>query len=160
MPVAHGVNIDTRRAVIVGLAGLASAIGLLMLVLWMADTNDAIDIRLGDRDFRGIDAARMATEIADNGPVPFPDLVGRDRPIWVTHDGTDSATGWASFFARVPGKSADCLVQWDAARSVFTDSCDTDSTFPADGEGLEQLAWRVLNGELRIEINTPRETGG
>ena len=156
MPVAQGVTIDTRRAVIVGLAGIASAIGILVLMLWMAGANDVIDVRLGDSDFRGIDAANLSTEIADNGPVAFPDLVGRDRPIWVVHEGTDPATGWASFFARVPAKSADCLVQWDANRNVFVDSCDA-TTFPPDGDGLEQLAWRVLDGELRILINTPED---
>ena len=100
--------------------------------------------------------ANCQTEIADNGPVAFPDLVGRDRPIWVVHEGTDPATGWSSFFARVPAKSADCLVQWDTNRNVFVDSCDA-TTFPPDGDGLEQLAWRVLDGELRILINTPED---
>ena len=160
MPVAQGVTIDTRRAVIIGLAGIASAIGILVLMLWMAGTDGTIEVRLGDSDFRGIDAANLATEIADNGPVAFPDLVGRDRPIWVAHGGSDPATGWSSFFARVPGKSADCLVQWDDDREVFVDSCDATTTFPPDGDGLEQLAWRVLDGELRISINAPGETGG
>ncbi len=33
MPVAQGVSFDTRRAVLIGLAGLASAVGLLVLML-------------------------------------------------------------------------------------------------------------------------------
>ena len=160
MPVAQGVAIATRRAVIVGLVGLASAIGLLVLMLWLAGNSGTIEVRLGDSDFRGIDAANLSAEIAEDGPVAFPDLVGRSRPIWVTHGGSDPTTGWSSFLARVPGKSTDCLVQWDADRNVFFDPCDAATTFPPDGDGLEQLAWRVLDGELRIEINTPAETGG
>ena len=112
-------------------------------------------MRLGDSDFRGIDASNLSAEIADNGPAAFPDLVGRNRPIWVVHEGTDPATGWSSFFARVPGKSTDCLVQWDTDRHVFVDSCDAATTFPPDGDGLERLAWQVLDGELRISINVP-----
>ena len=97
MPVAQGVAIATRRAVIVGLVGLASAIGLLVLMLWLAGNSGTIEVR---------------------------------------------------------------LVQWDADRNVFFDPCDAATTFPPDGDGLEQLAWRVLDGELRIEINAPAETGG
>ncbi|MBL78000.1 MAG: hypothetical protein CL459_03365 [Acidimicrobiaceae bacterium] len=155
MPVAQGVSFDTRRAVLIGLAGLASAVGLLVLMLWLAGSKPSLEVRLGDSDFRGIDAADLAEEIADNGPVPFPDLVGRDRPIWVTHAGADPTTGWFAFFARVPGVSADCLVQWDADQHLFFDSCEPSATFPPDGAGLEQLAWRVEGGELRIAINDP-----
>ena len=160
MPVAQGVAIATRRAVIVGLLGLVSAIGLLVLMLWLAGNSGAVEVRLGDSDFRGIDAANLAVEIAEDGPVAFPDLVGRSRPIWVTHGGSDPTTGWNAFLARVPGKGTDCLVQWDADRLVFIDSCDATTTFPPDGAGLEQLAWRVLDGELRIEINAPDGIGG
>ena len=157
MPVARGVTIDTRRAVLVGLAGLVSAIGILVLMLWLAGGEQRLEVRLGDRDFRGIDAVDLSAVIAEDGPVPFPDLVGGDRPIWVTHGGADPASGWYAFLARVAGRAADCLVQWDAAGSVFFDACDPATTFPPDGTGLEQLTWQVLDGELRISINAPGE---
>jgi len=156
MTVARGMRLDVPRAIAVTMAGLAAAVGALMLVLWLAGSTDAIEVKLGDPDFRGIHAADLATEIARNGPVPFPDLAGRDRPIWITHAGDDPAFGWAAFSARVPGREARCLVQWDGTASVFTDSCAPKVTWPPDGDGLDQLAWQVVEGELRVDVGGTR----
>ena len=98
MTVARGVRIDLRRAIATMVVGLAAAVGAMVLVLWLAGSTDAIEVKLGDSDFRGIDAARLSAEIADNGPVPFPDLAGRKRPIWLTHAGNDPGIGWNAFF--------------------------------------------------------------
>jgi len=154
MTVARGVRIDVRRAIATMIVGLAAAVGALVLILWLAGSTDAIEVKLGDADLRGIDAARLSAEIADNGPVPFPDLAGRKRPIWLTHTGNDPASGWNSFFAIVPGSEGGetCLAQWDAVSTVFVDSCDPTITWPPDGDGLEQLEWQVVNGELRVAV--------
>ena len=161
---ARGVRLDLKRALAVTLVGLAGAVGALVLVLWLAGSSDAVDVKLGDPDFRGIDAAGLAAEIAERGPVPFPDLVGRDLPIWVTHAGGDPRVGWSAFSARVPG-SDDCLVQWDPegssddspGRGAFFDDCDPATTWPADGAGLDALAWTVVardyGPELRIDVS-------
>jgi len=166
---ARGVRLDLKRALAVTTVGLASAVGALVLVLWLAGSSDAVDVKLGDPDFRGIDATRLAAEIAQRGPVPFPDLVGRDLPIWVTHAGGDPNVGWSAFSARVPD-SDDCLVQWDPegppggssgsspGAGAFFDACDPTVTWPADGAGLDALAWTVVAGgsggpELRIDVS-------
>ena len=146
---------NARRAVLAALVGLGGAIGAVLLVLSLAGSSDSIEIKLGDEEFRGINAADLATEIADNGPVPFPDLLGRDRPIWVTHEGSDPELGWYAFLARVPD-SIGCIAQWDFVAVGFVNACDTEIVYPPDGEGLEQLRWSVVNGELRILVNTPR----
>ena len=101
---------NARRAVLAALVGLGGAIGAVLLALSLAGSSDSIEIKLGDEEFRGINAADLATEIADNGPVPFPDLLGRDRPIWVTHEGSDPELGWYAFLARVPGISGLSLI--------------------------------------------------
>jgi hypothetical protein len=159
--VARGLQLDVKRALVVTAVGLAGALGALVLVLQLAGSSDAIDVQLGDPDFRGIHAADLAAEIADNGPVPFPDLVGNELPIWVHHHGDDPTVGWVTVSARVPG-STGCLVQWDtdggeAGDGVFVDGCDSTTTWPADGAGLAPLAWTVLAGELRIDV---ARTGG
>jgi hypothetical protein len=165
MTVARGVRIDLRRAIATMVVGLAAAVGAMVLVLWLAGSTDAIEVKLGDSDFRGIDAARLSAEIADNGPVPFPDLAGRKRPIWLTHAGNDPGSGWNAFFATVPGTEGDrtCLTQWDGASSVFVDSCNPTATWPPDGYGLQQLEWQVVGGELRVAVGGTRpadwETG-
>lgn len=145
---------NTRRAVITALVAMSGAIGAIVLVLSLARSSDSIEIKLGDEDFRGISAVGLATEIADNGPVLFPDLVGKNRPIWVTHEGPDSESGWYAFLARVPS-SAGCIAQWNADAVGFVNTCDTEIVYPPDGEGLEQLKWNVVSGELRVLINTP-----
>ena len=145
---------NTRRALVAALVGLGSAVGAMLLVLVLAGSSDSIEIKLGDEEFRGINAADFAAEIADNGPVPFPDLLGRNRPIWVTHEGSDPELGWYAFLARVPS-SAGCIAQWNADEVGFVNTCDTEIVYPPDGEGLEQLKWNVVSGELRVLINTP-----
>tara|TARA_Y100001001_G_scaffold49607_1_gene45786 strand:+ start:1368 stop:1868 length:501 start_codon:yes stop_codon:yes gene_type:complete len=158
MTVARGIRIDIRRAIATMVVGLAAAVGALVLVLWLAGSTDAIEVKLGDADFRGIDAARLSAEIADNGPVPFPDLAGRKRPIWLTHAGDDPAIGWNAFFATVPGTEGDrtCLAQWNGDSSVFVDSCDPAATWPPNGQGLQQLEWQVVGGELRVAVGGTR----
>ena len=154
MPVVHSVRVNVRRATAVGLVGMAGAVGAVILVLSLAGSSDSIEVRLGDDDFRGIDAADLADEIADHGPVPFPDLLGRGRPIWVTHTGSDPVIGWYAFLARTP-KGSRCVAQWDADAVGFVDSCDAGTSYPPDGAGLEQLRWQVVDRELRILINNP-----
>ncbi len=156
MTVAHGIRFDVRRAVAVTAVALAGAIGALVAVLWLAGSTNAFEVQLGDPDFRGINAADLAAEIAENGPVPFPDLVGRDLPLWITHTGSDPTTGWSAFSAWTPGGANHCLVQWDAGTSTFVDSCDPLSTWPADGRGLGALAWQVVDGELRVAVSGER----
>jgi len=156
MTVARGLRLDVKRALAVGVVSLAGAVGALVLVLQLADSSNAIEVQLGDPDFRGIHAADLATEIAENGPVPFPDLVGNDLPIWVAHLGTDPSLGWVVVSARVPD-SADCLVQWNAGADRFVDGCDAATSWPADGTGLETVSWTVADGELRIDV---ARTGG
>ena len=154
MPVVHSVRVNVRRATAVGLVGMAGAVGAVILVLSLAGSSYSIEVRLGDDDFRGIDAADLADEIAEHGPVPFPDLLGRGRPIWVTHAGSDPVIGWYAFLARTP-KGSRCVAQWDADAVGFVDSCDAGTSYPPDGTGLEQLRWQVVDRELRILINNP-----
>jgi len=149
--VARGLRLDVKRALAVGVVGLAGAVGALVLVLQLAGSSDAIDVQLGDPDFRGIHAADLAAEIAKHGPVPFPDLVGHDLPIWVAHHGTDPSLGWVVVSARVPN-STDCLVQWDGGSGHFVDGCDATTGWPGDGTGLDAVSWTVVDGELRIDV--------
>ena len=138
MTVARGLRLDVKRALAVGVVGLAGALAALVLVLQLAGSSDAIDVKLGDPDFRGIHAAALAAEIANHGPIPFPDLVGNDLPIWVAHHGTDPSLGWVVVSARVPD-STDCLVQWDGGSGHFVDGCDATTGWPGDGTGLDAV---------------------
>jgi len=153
MPSQQGTSRFAIRAGIIGLVGLGLTIGLMALMLKLAGTSTEIEVRLGDVDFRGIVATDLADEIFANGPVPFPDLVGGDRPIWINHFGSDPAQGWSVFLAKVPGGESGCFVQWIEQEEMFVDFCNPQNRFSADGYGLEELNWKVIDNELRIEIN-------
>ncbi|MDG2211904.1 MAG: hypothetical protein P8K64_07975 [Acidimicrobiales bacterium] len=153
MPSQQGTSRFAIRAGIIGVVGLGLTIGLMILMLKLAGTSTEIDVRLGDVDFRGIVADDLADEISKNGPIPFPDLVGGDRPIWINHFGNDSSEGWFVFLAKVPDGESGCFVQWVAKEKMFVDFCDPQNQFPPNGFGLEELNWQVIENELRIEIN-------
>ena len=142
------------KAIVFGLIVVFSLITVMVFMLWLGKSSNSIEVKLGDDDFRNIDAKSLALEIADEGPVLFPDLLGRDRPIWVTHVGNDPATGWFAFLARIPQIHEKCFVEWDKHIIGFISTCKGKKVYPPNGDGLEQLNWKVVNQELRIMINT------
>ncbi len=152
MPVAKGPSLSSRGALVAGLAAVGVAALIVVGVLVASNSGNSVELKIGDSDFRNINANRLANEIRDNGPVPFSDLVGTNRAVWVNHMGDDSDEGWVAFFARVP-EAPDCIVEWDADTELFFDTCDETNTYPATGEGLETVPTRVETGNLIIDIN-------
>src|SRR5687768_6706215 len=126
MPVARGPNVTARNAIVVGVAGVLPAVILLLFVLCLTSQNgNKVEFRLGDEQFQDITAGRMATRIADEGPVLFPDVsANRSRDIYIQHLGTDPKTGWLAFDARKPGAPRECFLEWQRDRRVFVDRCD------------------------------------
>ncbi|MEJ7585353.1 MAG: hypothetical protein WKF43_15015 [Acidimicrobiales bacterium] len=79
------------RALLVG----TSAVIVVMVGLFVAAVvfagRDSGEVALGDQTFQGGSAERLATEIADRGPIYYPDVSGRgmERPIILQHLGDD-----------------------------------------------------------------------
>ena len=103
-----------RRAVVVGAAGVAVGLALIAAVVWLAGSSGQVEVRLGDRDFRDLDAARISAEIAERGPVLFSDVAGGSRDIILQHLGDDPELGWLAFEARRSGQDRRCFFQWRA----------------------------------------------
>ena len=103
-----------RRAVVVGAAGVAVGLALIAAVVWLAGSSGQVEVRLGDRDFRDLDAARISAEIAERGPVLFSDVAGGSRDIILQHRGDDQESGWLAFEARRSGQDRRCFFQWRA----------------------------------------------
>lgn len=101
-----------RRAVVVGAAGVAVGLALIAAVVWLAGSSGQVEVRLGDRDFRDLDAARIGAEIAERGPVLFSDVAGGSRDIILQHLGDDPESGWLAFEARRAGQDRRCFFQW------------------------------------------------
>jgi len=153
MPVARGPRVTARSAIVVGAAGVVTAVILVLFVLWVTSQNgNKVEFRLGDEQFQDITADRMAARIADEGPVLFPDVsANRSRDIYVQHLGGDPKSGWLAFDARKPGASRECFLEWQTDRQLFVDRCDK-SEVGADGAGLRQYP-AVVNKNGKVVIN-------
>lgn len=155
MPVASGPRVTARNAIVVGAAGVLTAVVLLAFVLWLTSQNgNRVEFRLGDEQFQDITADRMAKQIAADGPVLFPDVsANRSRDIYVQHLGADPKTGWLAFDAREAGAPRECFLDWQRDRQLFVDRCDG-SEVGADGAGLRQYPAVVNNnGKVVIDFN-------
>ena len=149
-----------RRAVVVGVAGVAAGLVLVAVMVWLAGPSGQVEVRLGDRDFRELDAARISAEIAERGPVLFSDVAGGSRDIILQHLGDDPESGWLAFEARRAGQDRRCFFEWrsEGGEAVegggqFVNSCDHDDVVDARGTGLVQFPVTVVDGDVRVDIN-------
>jgi hypothetical protein len=145
----------------VGASGVVVALVILGMVLWLAGRDD-IEVRLGDERFQDYDAESGAEEIAERGPILFPDPANRGRDIYLQHLGDDPEQGWLAFDARPLGEGRDCFLQWVPESRTFVDNgeCSQPFSFPEDGDGLPQYPASVNDdGKVVVDLNAAeRET--
>ncbi len=153
MPVSSGPRPSLRAAVMVGLAGVVVALGLVGAVLLLTRTGTDVEIRLGDRDFRDMEIGRISTEIDDRGPILFGDVADGSLDIILQHIGEDPETGWFAFEARRVGQSRDCFFRWRPDEADFVNTCDADDIVDAAGTGLRHFEVAVVDGDVRVDIN-------
>lgn len=138
------------RAVVIAAIGIIGGMALVFVVASSGSQDDSgLQFQLGDQEFEAGVATLQAEEIADNGPITYPDVASDDQPIWVQHLGDDAERGWYAFDAIV---SEDCIVNWEPDIEEFVD-CNGVS-YLADGTGLHQFTVRIDGGELRIDLST------
>ena len=141
------------RAVVIAAVGVIGGVALVFLIASSSSDDDsALQFQLGDDEFEAGVATLQAEEIAENGPITYPDPANFDQPIWVQHLGDDAERGWYAFDAIV---SEDCIVNWEPDIEEFVD-CNGVS-YLADGTGLHQFTVRIEGGELRIDLSTELE---
>ena len=153
---------------VVGAAGVAAGLVLVAVMVWLAGSSGQVEVRLGDRDFRELDAARISAEIAERGPVLFSDVAGGSRDIILQHLGADPESGWLAFEARRAGQDRRCFFEWQADSAGesgdegdgdrdgggwFVNSCDPGDVVDARGTGLVQFPVSVVDGDVRVDIN-------
>ena len=155
MPVSSGPRPSLRAAVMVGLAGVVVALGLVGAVLLLTRTGTDVEIRLGDRDFRDMEIGRISAEIDDRGPILFGDVADGSLDIILQHVGDDPETGWFAFEARRAGQSRDCFFRWRPDQADFVNTCDPDDIVDATGTGVRQFDVAVVDGDVRVDINPP-----
>jgi len=139
---------------------LSSLLGMLALVLLLVFVvrliSEAGGSNLGDDTFDA-NASTLAQQVARNGPILFPDLLGKGRDIYIQHLSEDRREGWRAFRATAAGADRRCTLRWEATERVFSDPCDPTRTYPADGQGLEQYQASV-RGSNKLVVDLRRTT--
>lgn len=140
---------DTRAIVLAGsvVVALVVVMGVLTLVPTFRDRSNN---NLGDDVYE-----IQASTVRSSTPLLVNDLVGGDRPIWITHTGTSETEGYHAFSAI----AADgCLVEVDQETLELFRGCDGTPVPPAGGDltGYEVV---YDDGELRIDVNTVVRAG-
>ena len=137
---------------VAGVLGLVALVLLLVFVVRLADESGGNT--LGDDTF-DVNASVLAAQIERDGPVLFPDLLGKGRDIYVQHLSADRKEGWLAFRATAGGTDRRCTLRWEAAEAQFRDPCDPSRTYPADGDGLEQYQASVV-GSNKLVVDLRR----
>jgi hypothetical protein len=154
------------QAVLPVLGGLAF-FAVLALVLWgvaalVSGSGSNVRVDLGEDVFEPGPAEDLAEEIAEDGPILFPGLVGPagTRAIGVSHAGVDPLTGWAVYSLVPPGAPPSCVLHLDRASLQLANPTCTSTRFPADGTGLDPVPWTVgEDGMLVIDLTPDGEPG-
>lgn len=152
MPVAQSRGHAGKALAIAGVA--IALIAVVAVFVALAASRGEVEINLGDDRFEAGDTERIANRIAQDGGLPalYPDLVNRDRPIYVQHTGDEPDEGWVAFGAFDPDDPA-CLVEIDREEAVLVNACDREITYPLDGEGLRFYPTSVEDGEVIVDLN-------
>lgn len=162
MPVDNSSAFQPVRAILVAVFGIALAVGFMILILRLTP-NDGIEVKLGDDTFEAGEPELMATIIDRDGPIPYADLVGKGRDIYLQHLGTDPLDGWYAFDARLPGAASECPLDWEAndgpgPAGLFVDRCDPTKTVTADGGDLPHYPVTIADGTLSVDLNASQRT--
>ncbi len=141
-----------KAIVLSSVLGLAALVLILFFVVRLASQSGGN--ALGDDTF-DVNASALATQVARDGPVLFPDLLGKGRDIYIQHLSADPKEGWRAFRATASGAGRACTLRWERAERLFRDPCDPGRTYPADGEGLEQYR-AVVEGSIKLVVDLKR----
>ena len=137
---------------------LADILGLVALVLLLSFVvrlaSESGGNALGDDTFDA-NASVLAAQVARDGPILFPDLLGKGRDIYIQHLSEDRTQGWRAFRATAGGADRRCTVRWEPVERHFRDPCDPSRTYPADGAGLEQYQASV-QGSNKLVVDLRR----
>jgi hypothetical protein len=102
----------------------------LFLATWgvaakMSDNPDRITSTFANTIFEVGKVHHLATVIADDGPLLFPDLKSPNgtRSIVVDHSGSDATVGWQVYYGYPADRSPTCLAKHTPGTRNFVD-CD------------------------------------
>ena len=129
------------RALTFAVVAVVVGLGAGFLMLRLADSG-GVDVRLGDSEFSAGTAASRSRDIAEGGPLLFPDPRGSDRNIFIQHRGEDPNRGWLVFETRWAGSPSSCSLTWEAVSRQFVppDSLECRGLPRAEADGTAVVA--------------------
>lgn len=139
------------RALAFAVVAVAVGLGAGFLMLRLADSG-GVDVRLGDAEFLAGSAESRSDDIAEGGPLLFPDP-NSDRDIFVQHLGEDPNRGWLVFETRWPGSPSSCSLTWEAASRQFVppDSEECRGLPRAEADGTAVIAAADASGPISVD---------
>jgi hypothetical protein len=168
MPVHQGLLVPVARRGVGGarqLAFLGFATAGALAAMWFLFTrateltaSGEVNVDLGSSVFEAGNIERLADDVSDTGPLFFPDLVGRDRDIYLQHVGDDPEDGWFAFAVRPLESPRDCFAQWQPDDRAFVDTCNGE-VYDETGSGLPSYPVLIdADGNLSVDINAGNRT--
>ena len=152
MPVAQSQGHAGKALLIAAVAIVLIAVVTVFVAL--AASRGDVEINLGDDRFE-VGSAEAIVDAIDEGdglPFLFPDLVSRNRNLFVQHSGDDPDEGWVAFGAFDPDDPT-CAVVIDREARTLVNACDPTVTYPLTGEGLRFYPTTVEDGDVIVDIN-------
>ena len=145
------------RALTFAVVAVVVGLGAGFLMLRLADSG-GVDVRLGDAEFSAGTAASRSRDIAEGGPLLFPDPRGSDRNIFIQHLGEDPNRGWLVFETRWAGSPSSCSLIWEAVSRQFVppDSLECQGLPRAEADGTAVVLANADSGAADTEAGLTR----
>ena len=181
MPVERRSGSKQAISIVLGVVVLLVAAGAAWGLIAVASGGKGpVQVNLGEDVFDAGQSARLAKQIAADGPLLFSDVSGRGQrlPIFVNHFGDDATKQWVAMSAVAPGAPEGCFLSWNAKRNLFDerqaaegggrdpgDLC-RDVTYSADGSSgsdgtqLERFPWHIDTDDNLIIDLKPKDKAG
>ncbi len=144
------------RALTFAVVAVVVGLGAGFLMLQLADSG-GVDVRLGDAEFSAGAAQQLSEDIAERGPILYPDPRGSSRHIYIQHQGEDFTRGWLAFEPHWPGTPRECILAWEAVSGQFVPPdnlpceslprAEADGTAVVDSAGMESTAIAETDAE-------------
>jgi hypothetical protein len=127
LPRPRSLRTPLARAVVPVALGLGF-FAVLALLLWgvaslLSNGSTKPTTLFASKTFTPGPASAYAQEVAQDGPILFPDLLGTDgdKTIVLDHRGTDATTGWVIYLAHPADRPLSCKVTQVRHTGNFTD---------------------------------------
>ena len=160
MPIERRNSTTQVRAILIAVVSVIFAATLGYAIVRVATTQkSSVNGGSASGVWNAGSAERLAKAIDRDGPILLSDVSGAGQrlPVYISHVGSTSTTGWHAFVARPIGAPDSCFITWNRTANVFRSSCDS-STYPIEGVGLRVFPVTVSKfGDVFVDLK-PKST--